>query len=229
MWLDDYERRARLVPGLLLVAPLGVLVVMLGLRENAVVTAIIGALSTFGAPVILANYVRHRGLEIQDRLWERWGGSPTLELLKSGPTARRQAWRTAVERVSGYVLPPEDAQDRDPEYEPALAVLRSKTRDAARFRLLFEENRNYGYERNLLGLRPLGLWLTAAVLLCAGTAVLAIVVSDDPFRGEYAAGLVAVVIIFLLWLRLPSERRTKTCGMRYAEQLLDATVELHEP
>src|SRR6266496_5192960 len=97
LWLDDYERRARLVPGLILVSPIALTVVMFGLRENAVVAAIIAALSTFGAPVVLANYVRHRGLELQGELWKRWGGSPTLELLKAAPPARRQTWRTAVE------------------------------------------------------------------------------------------------------------------------------------
>jgi hypothetical protein len=225
-WLDDYERRARLVPGLILVSPIALTVVMFGLRENTVVAATIAALSTFGAPVVLASYVRHRGLELQEELWKRWGGSPTLELLKSAPLARRRRWRTAVERVSGQALPPANAEGRDDEYEAALAIARTKTRDNTRFKLLFEENRNYGYERNLLGLRKLGLTLSGVAISGSATAVLVRTVTGHSFRGEYAVGLLALVVVFVLWLRLPSERRTRTSGNLYAVQLLDATVDL---
>ena len=100
LWLDSYERRARLVPGLLLVAPIGVAIVMFGLNTNPVIAVVIGSLTTFGAPVVLANFVRHRGLAAQTKLYGERGDKPTTALLRTGPGARRAKWRAAVGRVS---------------------------------------------------------------------------------------------------------------------------------
>lgn len=52
LWLDAYERRARLAPGLLALLPVSVAVTVLGLREAPVVTSIIALFAAAGGPVL---------------------------------------------------------------------------------------------------------------------------------------------------------------------------------
>lgn len=56
--------------------------------------------------------------------------------------------RTAVAANSGVQLPASGEPD-DGRYEAAVAAVISRTSDTKQFRLLFNENRNYGYERTL--------------------------------------------------------------------------------
>jgi hypothetical protein len=199
---------------------------MFGLKDNPVVAWIVGAVATFGGPVVLANFVRHKGLAVQDSLYESWGGKPTDQLLQSGPVAQRDSWRAAVETVAGKQLPTVGQVDQGSQYDAAVKVVISKTR-AKQFKLVFSENRNYGYERNLYGLRNLGRILAGAFLVLSGIAVgLLISVGHRKTRAEWLIGLTALAGLLLLWTLLPSRERTRTTAFKYAEQLLDAAVEL---
>ena len=50
MWLDAYERRCRLAPGLLALVPVAVTIVALGIRDAPVVSAAISILSLASGP-----------------------------------------------------------------------------------------------------------------------------------------------------------------------------------
>jgi hypothetical protein len=82
LWLDKYERHARLVPGLLVLLPVGVTVTALGLGQAPVVSAVAGLLSLAGGPVVLADLVRSYGNKAQKNLWTQWHGSPTTLALR---------------------------------------------------------------------------------------------------------------------------------------------------
>ncbi len=62
----------------------------------------------------------------------------------------------------------------DAYYERCGNWLRENTRDTKKFKLLFDENINYGYRRNLLGLKAPGLAIDALVLAACGNGVLAL-------------------------------------------------------
>jgi len=225
VWLDSYERRARLIPGLVLVAPIAVTIVMFGFKDDPLVAWIVGALTAFGAPVVLANFVRHKGLEVEDHLYQSWGGKPTDQLLQGGQPAQRDSWRAAVEAVSGRQLPTLGQPDAAGQCDAAVKVVISKTRSG--FKLLFNENRNYGYERNLYGLRKLGRSVAGGCLGFSAIAVgLLIGVAHRKTRAEWVIGLIALAGLMLLWIFLPSEKRTRTTAFKYAGQLFDAAVEL---
>ena len=95
------------------------MIVMFGLKDNPVVSAIIGSLATVGGPVVLSNYVRHKGLAAQDGLYKSWGGKPTNQLLQSAAAARRDAWRSGVEAVSGHPLPAVGQANQDDDIHPS--------------------------------------------------------------------------------------------------------------
>lgn len=224
-WLGDYERRARLIPGLWLVAPIVVVVLMFGLRSSPLVSAVAGLLTVAGAPVVLASLVRDRGLRIEGSLYEEWGGKPTTQLLTQGPPSLLAERRASVEAVTSKTLPSVSAPDDD-LYDTAVRIVQSKTRDRTRFELLFEENRNYGYERNMLGAQPTGRVLSLAVLIGAVPASILVAVHRGHFSFELGGGLAVLSLLTLFWWRVPSNRRTRTVAFKYAERLVDAAMQL---
>lgn len=237
-WLDPYERKARLAPGLLVILPVVIVIAAAGLREQPMVAFIGGLLVTTGFPVLLVNTVRDRGLKAQEDLAKQWGGMPsTISLRHCGPPSeaeRRAHWRANVIRVTGRGLPTAQDEEQDPDrsdslYRAAIADLREMTRDRSRFPLVFEENRNFGFERNLLGLRPIGLW-TAIIASLVLLAILLLRL-EGVMNGSRADALVALgfmIFMIAMWIWLPSADRVRRVGFRYAERLLDSASQVRE-
>jgi hypothetical protein len=101
----------------------------------------------------------------------------------------------------------------------------SRTRSG--FNLLFNENRNYGYERNLYGLKKLGRSVAGATLVCSAIAVgFLIGVAHRKTRAEWIIGRIALSALAMVWIFLPSGKRTRRTAFKYAGQLFDAAVDL---
>ena len=136
-------------------------------------------------------------------------------------TKRRQT----VEGAPGSKLPDPASEDSD-GYEAAIQTLRNKTRDHSRFRLVFEENRNYGYERNLLSVRALGICTSIVILAASACAALLVANHRGSVTLEFPIGLVSQLAIVIFWAVVPSEQRTRTVAFKYAERLIDAAESL---
>ena len=137
------------------------------------VTAFFGLLGAAGGTAVVAQVGRELGRRKEPSLWKSWGGPPTTRLLRhrriSGDISLESSLRQNVEEWSGSALPTEQEEQNDPDwadskYGEVVAVLRDATRDQGRFPLVFAENVNYGFRRNLWGLKPVGG--TISVLLC---------------------------------------------------------------
>lgn len=235
LWLDDYERRARLLPGLLTLLPFVVVVIALGLRRTPLVSSLLSLLSVTGGPVVLANLVRLKGRALERELFANWNGPWTVSLLRlrdQPPSLQREHRRRQLELVTGLDLPSLEAERSDPEaadeaYEVAVSRLRELTRDKSRFYLVFVENRNYGFERNLLAVRPFGVLSCTAAALALGVAGALSALSIIDARGlDVGLGAVIVVAIMGFWIFMPSAQRVRQAGERYAERLLDAATVL---
>jgi hypothetical protein len=236
LWLDAYERRARLAPGLLALLPIMVVVAALGVRQAPVVTSFVALLSAAGGPVLLATYVRWTGLRAQDRLWSAWGGAPTTIALRhrNRPTnpVQQELWRRAVAEVTQVQLLDEEAERIDPEaadraIEVAVTGLRGQTR-GEEFALLFAENKNYGFQRNLYGVRHAGR-LSAVVSCLALSSVLAYQLKNNGLTSvpiDLVLGLCATLCLLTFWIIGPSSRHVRVAGGKYAEQLFQAATAL---
>lgn len=236
MTLSTYEFKARLAPGGLVTLPLVVVGAVFGLPDYQIVTAV-GAVVTFaGRSFVLSDTVGNRGRASEPALWDSWGGSPTLRLLRlREPTTnahRRDLWRAAVTTytsialldAAGGINRPEDA---DAAIEAADSGCRHLGHGGDAGRTLVQaENANYGYQRNLLGLRWYGRGISVAALafLCA-----VLILSDNASNPALPFGIVADLGLLLAWLFLPSEERTKAAAERYARQLLDAVATERRP
>jgi hypothetical protein len=234
MWLDDYERPARLVPGLLATAPIAIALIGFGVRDNTLHAGVSSLMIAVGAPLVLAKHVRERGLGTQRKLYREWGGAPTTLLLRTPTTGPigpiQQQRRTNVERVTRVALPREPTtadSTRDEAYQAAVLTLRKKTTDHGAFPLVFAENKNYGFERNCLGVRPEGIAISSLSLVALLVGMfLAVRGAVDLSLPVLAVAAVCDVAVLAFWLAWPTKDRVKRAGTRYAERLLDASADL---
>jgi hypothetical protein len=237
LWLDKYERQARLVPGVLALLPVAITVTALGLKHASVVSVIVSLLSLAGGPIVLADTVRSLGLKAQGKLWSSWGGPPTTIALRlreaTSNAVQRDIWRTAVQKVTGIKLlsqRSESSNDRraDQTIEAAVSRVRELTRDDQRFYMVQVENRGYGYRRNLYATRAIGRAIAFfCLLVIVGFALWPFIDGKNPdVQLAYVLGGIIDGLIALGWYLLPSSGRVREAGDKYAYQLFQAAVTL---
>lgn len=234
---DPYDRKARLAPALLCALPLFVSLLLLVPEVGALWRAVGGLVLYCGGAKFLTQVGRDRGKVQEPALHASWGGKPSVAMLRhfdtrlNAPTKNR--YRNFLQRsVPGLALASPEEERTDPEaaddgYESANAWLLAQTRDRERFGLLFAENINYGFRRNVWALKPWAFRLEAIALV-----VVAFVASESG-TGELSIQLPALapelwaslVFIFVhasffafkiraAWVRLAADA--------YARQLLAA-------
>jgi hypothetical protein len=237
LWLDKYERYARVAPGFFAVFPVVITVTALGYRQVPVVSVAVSLLSLAGGPVLLADTVRQFGQRAQDKLWNEWGGAPTTLALRlrenSSNTVQRDMWRSAIEKVSGVtlvsrVVETKNHRKADDAIEAAVARLRELTRGEHKFPLLQAENRSYGFQRNFYGIRWLGRLIAfLGMLVIAGFMTWGLL--HNQHTSVPAADILGLLLngaILVAWFALPSAKRVRVAGEKYAHQLLHAAVSL---
>lgn len=230
---DEYARRARYLPGMLVLAPIGIVVAAAGWQDARIVTVITGVAVTVGMPFVLESFVRQQGLafEVTELPGSegRWVTTQMMWPLGETPeeTARNADNRRVVEAVIGRPLPAEVPPDQGAAVgaalDGAIAEIRSATRDAATYPILKSENAEYGMWRNLRGVRAFGR--SAAVLAAIAALVLIAASASDRLASstaELVVGLFAVVAIGAFWWFVPTDRRVRQAAQRYALALFDA-------
>ncbi|MDX3712274.1 hypothetical protein [Streptomyces europaeiscabiei] len=237
VWLDEYERRARLVPGLLAIFPVAILLSVLSLRQLPTASYAMGAVVLIGTPVVVADIVRQQGRKVEETLWAGWGGPPTTAWLRlrepSGNEVQRDLWRKAVAEVSRVELLGLRAERANPSradqaIAAAVGQVRDRTRDNEKFKLLFNENRNYGFARNLYGVRWIGRGISLGGVLVVGAhmAWLSLGRHQDGITAENLFGVALCFAFFIYWCLWPSPGRVQEAANKYAQQLLQAAVTL---
>ena len=103
------------------------------------------------------------GKHLEPSLWRSWGGPPTTRYLRHTNDEFNAATRERVHtrlREIGLEIPTAAEEESDPDgadelYASAIDELRRRTRpgDTNRFPLVYTGNIEYGFRRNLLGLR----------------------------------------------------------------------------
>jgi len=168
--VDRYTLYARAMPVFVVLLPIG-MAASVWLPGAALLPE---AITSIGVPAVLAWLLAQLGRvsSRQPQLWARWGGAPTTQLLRHrNPSGNAELRRHYHERLRALepslALPSAEDEGRDPvgadrAYEAATRLLIARTRDRKRFPLVFKENVNYGYRRNLWGMKPIGV--TIAIL-----------------------------------------------------------------
>lgn len=232
---DEYERRARVYPALLAALPISLTAVAFGITSAKWWTPVAGLLVASGFWVLIAQIGRHPGKRLEPELWESWGGAPTTILLRhrgGNNPVRVARLHTRLATITGLSFPTPEEEARDPEgadatYAAAVDELREATRDTKQFPLIFKENCNYGFRRNMLGLKP---WAIATCLAAAlGTTAVALTgvtrfLDVDAGLGMTLTGLDLVVAG--AWWKLVNADWVKQTAFAFAERLLEALRDL---
>jgi hypothetical protein len=225
---DAYGRKARLFPGLLLCMPVGIAVIVMlpAFDPKSLVPLVVAA----GLPIFIANAVRSHGKHLESKLVARWGGMPTTQMLRhAGPIENHRMFRQRRQRLEGLLgetLPTAEDEAADPDtadehYIAATKSLIVRVREAKdRFRLVDIELADYGFRRNLAGLKPIALVVLALLL---GGDALAFVMGTDPRKvliiGAFhlACAIAWLAIVRPSWVREQAES--------YAERLFETLEE----
>ena len=231
---DPYDRKARLGPALLCGLPLVVSVVLLVPDLGALWATVGGIVLYGGGATFLVQIGRDRGKVLEPGLFRSWGGKPSVAMLRhTDPrlsAATKNRYRAFLERAVPeltLVSPAVEqrcSQKADDGYQSATDWLLTQTRDHERFALLFRENINYGFRRNVWALRPWAFGLETIAIVVVGAIALNswTEATIQTLNIEWWASLMLIVLhafffafkILKAWVRLAAEA--------YAHQLLAA-------
>jgi len=232
MRFDGYSIQARLMPTYLTLLPLAV-GIQVWFPEEAILERV-SAILIAPAPValLLTQLGRDRGYRLQKQLWADWGGAPTTQMLRHRRTDRNPVMQrlhhTRIEQLFPDLhMPTPDEERANPQaadhvYEAATRELIDATRDRELFPLVYKENVNYGFRRNLLGMRPLGLVVSiGGAMIClarlSSSTHPALPLSVDWLLACGTCVAMAVLWAYWIrpsWVRIPAEA--------YAERLFES-------
>lgn len=257
---DRYFLVARVLPVVLAFLPWGLFVHAVtpnvpGWFENPLVWV-----AAIAVLVLTTVWVRGAGRREEGKLTAGWGGRPSERFLLLAddhlPNTLKARYRSLLEwKVDGWKpwTAEEEAADRKgalAHLSVATAWLRENAAHGARSDLIAEENRAYGFRRNLYGAKGVGLlvslsgFLGATVMPCAGlspihsTMGLLYWLSPDacfwvsqPFGPSLGQVITQSTVAFLqgaslfgalVWIACIRQDFVKDAAERYAERLLAA-------
>ena len=232
---DPYNRRARLQPALLSILPIAAVALILFPALESKVPLIAGIITYFGGVAWLTQFGRDRGKLLEKKLFDHWGGLPSVVLLRHrDPTInkvtkeRYHAFLSA--NMPGHSLPSSEDETKSPNtadesYASATDWLIARTREKAKYSLLFEENMNYGFRRNFWAMRPIAL--SVDILVIAGILGMHISVSPDTnliMLDLNSPGWTALAVtgFHTCIVFLATKKWVYTAAHAYARQLLSA-------
>lgn len=236
-FFSAYPLRARLQPALLAMLPLLCLLILAPEAWTPLKTVFVIAVIA-GVTLLLTQIARDAGRRIEQDLYRQWGGLPSVAMLRHRDhritPATKQRYHAQLTTALGKPMPSEADEANDPAaadriYLSASDWLRARSRGAG-FEALFEENIDYGFRRNLLGLKP---WAIGGACVACGVILLAhlrhwpmpVPTIAAPYVGPAIAFLVVFAVVMLLIVR---RTWVKRAADNYALRLLETLDRVDE-
>lgn len=225
--LDRYDFNARLRPALFVLLPALILVTFWLPAARTFMGSIVTLLSACGLTYLLAQVARRRGRAAERALGDRAGRRHSARLLTHTDTtiaAPTKARYHAYLRASGGLelsTSEEEAQDASLAYDRARSAvdwLLEHTRPSAKASLLFDDNIAYGFQRNLYGMKLLGVAI-AVLCLVANAGLLWLRPLDDSQFWTAALLECGISALIFLWLSQVSAGSVEDASLAYAQKL----------
>lgn len=233
---DTYGLRARVAPVFIVLIP--AILAIAAWTPGALSLEVGGAATVVGVGLatLVAQFGRDLGKRKEPVLWRSWGGPPTTRFLRHGDksfnTVLRARYHSRLRELQPNLgLPTADEEKASPEradeiYGAATRYLITRTRDTRKFPLVFRENVNYGFRRNLWGLRPFGIAVSA---LGTSACVLRLWLVFQASQIVSPGGLIGILIglmFIAVWLFWVTPSMVKIAAEAYAERLLETCDQL---
>uniref|UniRef100_E6Q5R9 Uncharacterized protein n=1 Tax=mine drainage metagenome TaxID=410659 RepID=E6Q5R9_9ZZZZ len=238
---DAYSRQARLYPALLTLVPL--LLTLLA-WVPALVTIdqlLIGIAVACGVLYFLSDVARTAGKRLEPKLLEEWGGWPTTIWLRHSDNhlsaeVKRRYHSFLSSRPAIAAMPTREEEEREPaksdeRYVASVMWLKEQCRGAD-YALVHKELATYGFRRNLLGLKPVGVGICGIALVApllialarpgASVSQLLQILPEAyaalplPILGALAVSMIGLVV----WLFIVRRSWVREAGDLYARALL---------
>jgi hypothetical protein len=242
---DEYSLSARVKPVFFAVFPVVLFTIYWYSETRTWGGGILTFLTSFGVIAFFANQISTSGNVLQKKLYKKWGGAPTtIAFRKSDDTfdthTKTRYLKKILVKVDGVSLPSEDLETENPTaadevYRTASEFLKENTRDTKTFPLVFKELVNYGYSRNLLSIKGIGITIVGVTSILnvfmiwfkdlnKATDLSIDTPSQIPFLSYGAT--IAFAIILLLWIFGVTESWVKIRGFCYARALISASEKM---
>lgn len=237
---DPYDRQARLYPALLALLPLLAMATLLYGPEASALTRAATIAVSCGGLYLMTNLCRELGKRLEEKLFTEWGGKPTTQLLRhrdktiEAVTKRRYHLFLAAKINEAFPDKEQEANDpagADDVYQSGVRWLLNHTRpdDSKKFDLLFKENVAYGFRRNALGTKPVGLIISVGSMLWI-LAKDGVLVSPARHLIDLSAAwqlpepsavcLVVSTFMIVVWVFFFTKAGVRTAAFTFAEMLL---------
>ena len=234
--LDRYSNQAEALPTLLALAPIALFIAAIlpeGLSLRGLFLKFSPLLALAALSFVASQIGADFGRRLEKRLWAKWDGPPTTRFLRHRNREYNQMTRRAVHGSLiglGLQVPTEEEEDQDPEladehFAACTAELRRLTRDKRTFGLVHKRLIDYGFRRNILGLRWIGLTIATAVSFLSALHI---------WWNWDAAGLNGTLLVVgivcigvgLGWITLVNEKAVSLGAERYANSLLETARDM---
>lgn len=239
--MDRYTYKARIAPVFIVALPAFLAALAWNSGDLASWKTLLSVFMASGGAGLLAQISRHAGKSKEPALFLSWGGVPTTRRLRHGTTGNAviaEQRRAQFQALCPSITLPTAEEERaspdraDQRYEACVRWLIEKTRDKKRFGLVFQELCNYGFSRNLWGLKPVGAVISvAAIAAIAGRLML---VAETTGIAAPPGSLVPIgcgsgcLLLLLVWIFCVTPRWVRTAAEAYADRLLAALDSLEE-
>lgn len=180
---DKYTIQARLYPAFLLFFPLLIVLLIFNpdFAKSEWKNILISLAISCGVFSLLASLSRSAGKILEKKLIKKWGGWPTTIWLRhsdnnlSLPTKERYH-KFLADNIQGLAMPSVKEEQNDPSkadliYQSAIDWLREQRRDNKKYPLIEKELFEYGFRRNLAGLRWTGFCLYSLTFIIIVTTL----------------------------------------------------------
>lgn len=192
----------------------------------------------FGGAKFISNMVGSKGRFIQPKLFKKWGGAPTIQILRHqdntiSKVTKQRYHNCLASKVNTRFPSEQDERDNpshsDDIYQSGVDWLLEETRNIERFPLVISENIWFGFSRNLFALKKWGIILNLVILAINCFLIWLVDIRKNTWSLDYLEALIfkkyflfiAVPFLFLfIWIFLIREGWVKNRGNAYAKALL---------
>lgn len=197
---------------------------------------IIGAFSALGLQIVLSVFLSQIGRDLGKRkessLFALWNGMPSHHILSyvNSPleitTIKRYRAKLKI-LLPALDLPDERSEAKNPDrargiYQSCADYLRERTRDKKSFPLIFSENINYGFRRNLWAMKYAAILIAMIAVCVSGLSVYLGASSDSPSLPISISCFLLNTLLLVWWIFRVNPSWVKIAGDAYAQRLFSA-------
>lgn len=233
---DNYKEYSQFLPTIILLIPIitEITVLLYALEAKYIIVGITPVGIFVILMLALMPRVIHRGKNLEDKLFKKWGGMPSTRFLrrdnkeyKNSKYVRDLLFKVITQCEKPKKNDEEKSREKaDVLYENAVVALRNKTRDKCKYNVLYEANKKYGFLRNLLGVKWFAI-ITSVVFIILNVIMnckINIICDANILVGQNI--ILIIYIVFMLFV--VNEQILKDTADNYAIRLFETLNILYD-